>query len=197
MKYALPILCAVALVGVAGCDVEQTREAEMPEVDVDVETEPGQMPAYDVDWADVNVGTTTKTVTVPKLVVVTEEVEVEVPYIDVSMPGEDPAEYRERTITVEIELEGEAHELDIQQIYGTGERLIVVSRLEPTGQDLGDERIRVSDRVVVNTPDLDVRHYIIGDRPEGDWNTQYEFVSSRAEIEAELAEAQRIYSTPG
>ncbi|MGH7443867.1 MAG: hypothetical protein ACREKM_03280 [Longimicrobiales bacterium] len=47
--------------GLAACSVEQTEEGEMP----DVEVEGGQLPEYDVDAADVDVGTDTTTVVVP------------------------------------------------------------------------------------------------------------------------------------
>lgn len=55
----------VALWPVA-CSVEQTREGELPDVDV----EGGQLPAYDVDPARVQFGTDTKTVVVPDVNVV-------------------------------------------------------------------------------------------------------------------------------
>ena len=194
MKKLLVIACLPLILVAAACDVEQTREGEMPDIDVDVSSESGQMPKYDVNWADVDIGTRTKTVTVPKLIVVQEEIQVEVPYIDVTMPDETDADKRERTVTVEIELEGESHEIDIEEIYAIGQMLIVVTRLEPTGQDLGDERIRISDRVVVNAGNLDVRHYIIGQRPDGDWNSQYRFVNSKSEIGVDLADAALIYS---
>lgn len=194
MKKLLIIACLPLILVAAACDVEQTREGEMPDVDVDVSSESGQMPAYDIDWAKVDVGTRTKTVTVPKLIVVQEEIQVEVPYIDVTMPNDTDADKRERTVTVEVELDGESHEIDIEEIYGTGEMLIVVARLEPTGQDLGDKRIRISDRVVVNARNLHVRYYIIGQRPDGDWNSQYRFVNSKSEIGEDLAYANLIYS---
>ena len=47
--------------GMAACDVDQTEEGEMP----DVEVEEGELPAYDVDAADVEV--TEDTVTVPDI----------------------------------------------------------------------------------------------------------------------------------
>ena len=59
----------------ASCTVDQTKETKLPDVDVDVKA--GQMPAFDVDWADVDVGTRTETVTVPTVKVVMEELEVE------------------------------------------------------------------------------------------------------------------------
>jgi hypothetical protein len=45
------------------CDVEQTEEAELPDVDV----QGGQMPEYDADVADVEIGTEEKTVEVPTI----------------------------------------------------------------------------------------------------------------------------------
>lgn len=56
----------------AGCDVDQTQEGELPEVTA----EGGQLPEYDVDTADVDVGTREETITVPD--------------VDVTMPDEQP-----------------------------------------------------------------------------------------------------------
>jgi len=55
------VLVAPFALGLAACDVDQTKEAKMPEVEV----KSGQMPAYDVEAADVDVGTKETTVTVP------------------------------------------------------------------------------------------------------------------------------------
>lgn len=75
-----PIALAIAgLTLLAACDVDQTREAEAPEVDVDA-TE-GQMPAYDVDTPEVNVGTAERQVDVPDVDVETEQETVEVPTV--------------------------------------------------------------------------------------------------------------------
>lgn len=54
-------LIGTAALGLAACDVEQTEEAEMPDVSV----EGGNMPEYDVDTPDVDVTTETRTVEVP------------------------------------------------------------------------------------------------------------------------------------
>jgi hypothetical protein len=64
-------LIAPFALGLAACDVDQTEEGEMPEVNV----EGGNMPEYDVETADVDVGTEEKT--------------VEVPTIDVEVPDAD------------------------------------------------------------------------------------------------------------
>lgn len=51
------LAAAVLLVGgLAGCDVEQTEEGEMPEIDVkengEVEVKEGKLPEYDIDGSD-------------------------------------------------------------------------------------------------------------------------------------------------
>lgn len=75
-----PIALAIGgLTLLAACDVDQTREAEAP--DVDVNASGGQMPAYDVDTPEVNVGTTERQVDVPDVDVQTEQQTVEVPTV--------------------------------------------------------------------------------------------------------------------
>ncbi|UVI39887.1 hypothetical protein [Qipengyuania spongiae] len=61
-----------ASLALAACDVDQTEEGEMPEVNV----EGGNMPEYDVTTPEVEVGT--------------EETTVEVPTVDIT-PAEDAA----------------------------------------------------------------------------------------------------------
>lgn len=68
----LPLL--LAMLALAGCEVEKTEEGEMPQVDV----EGGKLPEYDVEGPDVDIGTTTK--------------EIEVPTVDVDMPDDDDDE---------------------------------------------------------------------------------------------------------
>lgn len=68
---ALLVVAITSAIALAACDVDQTREAEAPDVDV----EGGQVPAYDVETADVDVETRTE--------------EIEVPEVDVQMPAED------------------------------------------------------------------------------------------------------------
>ncbi|CAN5761624.1 hypothetical protein BH20VER1_BH20VER1_31040 [soil metagenome] len=73
---------AATALSLTACNVRQTQEAKAPEVEV----KNGQMPKYDVDTADVSVGTEKREVTVPKIT--TEQREVSVPDVDVTMPGE-------------------------------------------------------------------------------------------------------------
>ena len=163
----------------------------MPDVDVSVEE--GNMPEYDVDFADVNVSMTEKTVTIPKVIVVTEEVDVQVPVVDVDLPGR---ENEEMTFTVEVQVEGEGHAVNIEEVYLVNGEFWVISRLDVNENAQTDARTRISDRIVVNAPDdLGVRHYIIGEKPAASMNDQYRFIESRAAIAGKLAKGQEIYAT--
>ena len=75
MKKSIALVAAATLAfGLAACDVDQTEEGDMPEVDV----EGGNLPEYDVEGPDVDVDTGTET--------------VEVPTVDVDVDGPDDAE---------------------------------------------------------------------------------------------------------
>ena len=87
LSYGFALTLALGLVlPLTGCTVEQTEEGNLPEVEV---TEEGNLPKYDVDVADVEVGTEEKEITVPDIDVKTEKKKVPVPDIDVEMPDED------------------------------------------------------------------------------------------------------------
>jgi len=62
-----PVIAAFATglsaFALTACDVEQTQEAELPEVEV----QGGQMPEFDADVADVEIGTEEKTIDVPTI----------------------------------------------------------------------------------------------------------------------------------
>lgn len=194
MKTKLTAIAALLLT-VSACDVNKTQSGDLPDVDVDVSADAGELPEYEVNWADIDVGTTTETVSVPKVVIVTEEEEVEVPFIDINMPGDkyDDRQKVRKTIVVEAEVEERVYDLDIERVMAKGERLIVISSLTPSDKMLGDERVRVSDRLVLNAPDLDVRHFIIGDKPIGDWNNQYVFVGAESELSTYTDGSVEIY----
>ena len=91
-KFSLLSMAMLLSLSVVGCRVEQTREGELPDVDVEVDAEPGQAPAYEVEGPDVEVGTTEETVEVPEVDVTTEEKTIEVPNVDVDLPGGEEAE---------------------------------------------------------------------------------------------------------
>ena len=61
--FFIASLAAATALGLAACDVEQTEEGELPEVNV----EGGNMPEYDVDTPDVDVTMEEETIEVPTL----------------------------------------------------------------------------------------------------------------------------------
>lgn len=177
------------LVPLTSCRIEQERTGRLPEVEI----EPGRLPKYDIQGPDVNVGVRERTVTVPKVVVVQEQQTIEVPYIDIDIPG---ANREERTITVEVEVPSGGYELDIQGIYAVNNELWVVSRLEEENPSAPKATVRVSDRIVINAPNIPVRHYIIGERPTSSYNEQYTFINSRQQIASELKSGRQLYVQP-
>lgn len=189
MKEVLFVVAAALVF--QSCDINKKEEGELPEVDIDVDAEAGELPEYDVNWADIDVGTKTRMVEIPKVVVVMEEEEVEVPYIDVDMPGEDS---EERTLVVEAEVSGKEHELEIQEIRANNRMLYVISTLEATGQDLGDQTMRIQDQVDLNAPDLNVKHVIVGKKADRVFNNQYTYANTMNDLDAEIKDAKVIYS---
>ncbi len=87
MSKPFAVIAAVvaAVLIVAGLfyfvDVDQTREARLP--DVDVQVEGGQLPDYDVKTGSVTVGTEEAEVKVPDVDVKMEEKTIKVPTINV------------------------------------------------------------------------------------------------------------------
>ena len=192
MKFSL-LAAALTLFAFVSCDIDQTEKGSLPDIDIDVDAEAGNLPEYDVDWATVDVSTRTKTVQVPKVVVVMEEEEIEVPVVDFDMPDDDGVK-GEVNLTVDAEVEGEAADLDIVEVYATGKRLYVIAELENNGTDLGDQKMRVSDQIILNaSDDLDVKYYIVGDRPARAYNARYTYVKNRADLNSKLRNGKSIY----
>lgn len=189
MKKVILPLMMLALV--SSCNVKKEEKGELPDVDVDVTADAGELPEYEVNWADIDVGTTTKMVEIPKVIVVMEEEKVEVPVIEVDMPGEDKME---RSIVVEAEVSGNEYDLNIQEIRASERRLYVISKLDKLDTDLGDKTIRVQDQVELNAPDLDVIHIIVGARADNVLNNQYRYVDSMEDLDANVQDAKVIYS---
>ena len=184
----------LATVFAVGCNVKKEDKGEMPDVDVDVSADAGELPEYEVNWADVNIGTTTKMVNVPKVVIVMEEEEVEVPVLDVDMPNEDGSEKEERTLMVEAEVKDTEHAIDIKKIYAADNNLYVVSELMAMDKSIGDKTMRVSDQVVLNAPDMNVIYYVVGEKPENMFNSQYKYMNNMSDVEAKMDGNQVIYT---
>lgn len=188
MKKIIVPLLAIA-VTIMSCDIDKKGKVELPEVDVDVED--GNLPKFDVDWADVDVSTTTKTVEVPKVVVVMEEEEVEVPTIDVDMP--DEGEKFEQDLVVEAEVENVEHDINIREIRASNKRLYVIATLEELETDIGDKKMRVQDQVSLNAPDLDVKYIVVGKKPNRIFNNQNMYVNSMNDLPSRVKNAKVIY----
>lgn len=190
MKKLLILSISTALL--LSCNIQKEEKGELPEVDVDVAAEEGNLPEYDVNWADVNVGTTTKMVEVPKVVVVMEEEEVEVPVVDVDMP--DGGEKSERTLMVEMEVTGNEHNIEIKEIWAADDNLYVISELEEMEQSIGDQKMRVSDQISLNAPELNVHYMIVGEKPERSYNDKNKYVASMDAAKAQVGDHEVIYT---
>lgn len=175
----------------SACNVKKEEKGELPELDVDISGDAGELPEYDVDWASVDIGTRTKTVKVPKPMIVMEEEEIEVPVIDFNMPGE---ESESRTLMVEAEIEDKEHSLEIVEIRASQKRLYVISELKESETDLGDNKMRIQDQVELNAPDLDVKHIIIGKKAENLINNQYRYIDALDDLDEKVKSAKVIYS---
>ena len=192
-KVIMTIMAAAVLVS---CDIDQTKKTKLPEIDVDIDTEAGQLPSFDVDWAEVNVGTKMKMVKVPKVVIVMEEVEVEVPYVDVDMPNDDGSiEKEEQTLMVEVEVTDKEHAIAIKEIRAMNENLIVISQLTEMKTKIGNKKLRVSDQITLNAPEFNVKHYIIGERPDRVFNTKFKYFKSMSDLNNKLGDDYKVIYT--
>lgn len=182
-------ILGISLIVLSACNIKKEEKGELPELKVTADA--GELPEYNVNWADVKVGMRTKTLEIPKVVVVMEEETVKVPYIDVDMPNKK--DKTERTIMVEAEVTNTAHNLEIQEIWAAKNNLYVISRLEPTKQSIRDRKMRVSDQVSLNAPDLNIKHYIIGVKPDRVFNMQYDYLNSTEKLKATVPSYTVIY----
>lgn len=89
LKTAALAVAFGSMLTLSACNVEKTQEGELP--DVDVSAQGGQLPAYDVETADVDVTTKQAEMTVPDVDVNSKDVTVPVPDVDVTMPQENDA----------------------------------------------------------------------------------------------------------
>jgi len=62
-KAAFVAVALTSMFALSACDVEKTQEGEMPKVEVT--SEGGQLPKYDVETPEVEMGTETRTIEVP------------------------------------------------------------------------------------------------------------------------------------
>ncbi|EAZ94259.1 hypothetical protein [Crocosphaera chwakensis] len=186
LKKIFPLSLMLLTFSLVSCQVEQEQQGQLPDVNV----EPGQLPEYDIQGPDVNVGLTEKTVVVPKVVVVQDKETVQVPYVDVNVPG---AENEERTITTEVEVPSGGYDIEIQGVYAVDNELWVISQLTEENPNAPEAEVRISDRIVMNAPSMPVRQFVIGNSPSNSYNEQYTFIDSREEIASQLNSGKELY----
>ena len=78
------VLAIIAAFAFGLIDVNQTKDTKLPEI----KAEGGQLPAFDADVADVDVGTKNTTVELPKVDVETTKQKIELPTVDVKKAHE-------------------------------------------------------------------------------------------------------------
>ena len=83
----LLVVAALTIFALYFVDVDQTKEAKLPDVDVNV-TE-GQLPKFDVDVGKVEIGSTKVEVPVPEVQL--KEKTIELPTLDITPPKQDNA----------------------------------------------------------------------------------------------------------
>lgn len=76
---AIVAVVIIAIFAFGLVDIDQTRETKLPQVEV----QGGQTPKFDVDTADVDVGTKNATIEVPKVDVDTKKEKIPVPTVEV------------------------------------------------------------------------------------------------------------------
>jgi hypothetical protein len=84
---AIAALVLLVLFATGILDVNQTKDAKLP--DVNVSASGGQAPAFDVDAKEVVVGTTETNVSVPEVDVKSKETTVDVPVVGVKDGGKE------------------------------------------------------------------------------------------------------------
>lgn len=94
MKPVLAIVGGVAAIAVIAfavfmVDVDQTQEAALPDVDIDVEG--GQLPEFDAEVGSISVGETDVEVEVPDVEITTNTETVTVPTLNIEAPEDDTA----------------------------------------------------------------------------------------------------------
>jgi hypothetical protein len=153
--------------------------------------DPGRWPDYNVNWADVDVGTEQRTITVPVVSVQQKPKEVTVPFIRITPPGGGQAE--ERTVSVGVDVPTAGYALQIAEVRASRDDLWVIAELRQTDGPAAQALTRVEDQVVVQAPeDLDIRKVIVGQRPSGVSNHEFRFLDSMSAVDQQLPNGARV-----
>jgi len=188
-RKAWTIASGLGLATMMACAVDQTQGARAP--DVDVEADPGRWPQYDVKWADIDVGTTERTLTIPVVRIERRTRTVRVPYIDINPPG--AVDRADRVVSIDLDVPHAGYEVQVVEVRASGDDLWVIGQLRENSVPRSRRTTRISDQVVVKAPrDLDIRTVVIGNRPTGSEIGPYRFVDSMDEVEQMIPPGARI-----
>lgn len=214
---ALLALAAGSFLPFYGCSVEQTEEGEMPTVDVDAESgqmpeyrvvqtqegempevdidaEAGNWPEYDIDWADVDAGLATTTVTVPEVNITYEEEEVTVPYVNIDWPGEEETE--RQVVNIAVRTPNDGYEAKIEEIHLLDGTLHILARVEAGDDQSTASGIRPmqEDMAVMDAPaDVEKQIYVYGDLSDVAMPASYEKIDSPRAFREQTRDGERIY----
>jgi hypothetical protein len=144
-----------------------------------------------VNWADIDVGTSERTIMVPVVRIEKEPRRITVPFIDINPPGARDRD--ERAISIDVDVPHAGYELQIAEVRASGDDLWVVGSLRQTGTPAAHVMTRLSDRVVINAPeDLDIRTVVVGERPSRAENEQLRFIASMDDLKQIIPHGARV-----
>ena len=69
-----------------------------------------------------------------------------------------------------------------------------MAQLESNGKQLQEKTVRVADQLVLNAPgNLNVKRYIIGAKPTGEYNNQYTYLANVNDLREKIEGAKLNY----
>ena len=198
-------LAVGGLILLSACDVEQTSQGEMPDIDVDaeagempeykivkteegespefdVDVEAGEWPTYDIDWASLEAGLAETTVKVPEVKVTYEEKQIEVPFVGIDWPNDEETE--RRVINVAFRTPDAGYTTSIQEIYRKNNTLMVLAKVSERQGGASAQAITMKeDMVMLEAPEnVDIQVYAYGDLDGVQMPGNYQKVSGPADV---------------
>ena len=93
---------------------------------------------------------------------------------------------------VEVEVTDKEHAISIREIRAMNNNLVVVSMLEELSLNIGDKKMRISDQITLNAPDLNVKYYIIGEKPNRVFNGRFKYFKNMDALNAKVGSDYKV-----